>query len=117
MTNPVTPNDSLGTAIDKIAAHDVLLMFERHIQTMNDYKKNKVWVNTWQELTTNSACIILGHEKQSLKIKESSWFEGETCFLVRAQNKGYPKDILQGVQSVGPVPTVPTNTQKPKKTV
>jgi hypothetical protein len=29
MTNPVTPTDSLGTAIDKIAAHDVLLMYER----------------------------------------------------------------------------------------
>jgi hypothetical protein len=121
----------LGTAIDKIAAHDVLLMYERHIQSMNDYKKTKGWVNTWQELTTNSACILLGHERQSFQIKESSWFEGETCFLVRAQNKGYPQDMRQGNNSDEQVPqktkmvsnnsdeqvpTVPKNTKgQPKK--
>ena len=69
MTNPVTPQDSLGTAIDKIAIHDALLMFERHLKAVHEYRKHKAWTSSWQELTTNSACIILGHEKQSMKIK------------------------------------------------
>jgi hypothetical protein len=86
MADRVMPTDSLGTATDKLAAYDNLLMAERDKYAIDEFKKTKLYTTRWNELTTNSAGIVLHEEKTSSK-SCAQWDSESKSFYVLDEYK------------------------------